>query len=303
MIEQHQAEARTPLDEKVERKLAQLQMPDTIGMLPKDELDLLQPKDMLERFVHNWLDKGRDQQLLNKIITELRIVSKEQFTSSLRDIAARIIRQSEQGPTVVATAFVGESGGKIAGSDFFAPVMERVNDGRIIGFAKESDDVKDLAAQIPDGATVMIYDDASYSGAHLRSAVAEFKKLGKNLRIVVLAAVVTRKSLTKLYELGVDEVIATYKMPTPADIFNNEDHQKLVEYYGYDDVDEMWTGGIYGAISHKVPDNFFKPFNFASEIYYTDDGQADSLMLLNTHGLNKSRRGQKRLGEDGIYNN
>lgn len=284
------------------KEVEHIPLAEKIANIPSEERQLLQPGELIERFVENWRSQGRDENLLEKILAEIHVVDRSHFQKGLGQIVEQIRHAASQGPTLVVTTFVGESGGKIARSDAFAPVRAMVANGELLGLVTDVDDLHNMTDQIPDGTTVIVYDDSSYSGAHMNYPLKELRNLGKKLTIKTATVAVSKRAIENMHRYGADDVWAAYRIPSPSEVFTEADKKLLEDYYGYSEVDEHWENGIYGALSHKVPDNFMKIFNFASEGYRDEKGEFHYLRLLDTHGLYKSAyKGGPRIGEVGLY--
>lgn len=258
-------EQRTTLKE-----LDQATTPHSIVDLQSEELEKLQPQDILKRFATYWIEKGWDQELLRKVIKEVRVVSQEDYTKAIEAIADVITNSADSQPTFVTTAFFGKSGTRIAESEEFASIRKSIDDGKLLGMALTAEELQEKAEAIPDGATVYIYDDASYSGGHIKFTIEALQKMKKNLKIVVVVSMLSQKANDNLKTYGADQVLTVYKASTPHDVFSDEDKQKLTEYYG-DSVRQHWDDGTYTVLSNKVPDNFFKPFHSAAPSYFISD--------------------------------
>ncbi len=264
----------------------QLSLPGTIIELPAEERNVLQPQDMLRAFIANWTEQEQDLDLLKKVFSKVEVVNRAQFIEAISQIVEKIEQLAEESPVIVLPDMIGESGFKIAAMDVFQPIVSPQSEN--ITFVTADDYYDDDGSEglnstekYPLGSTVVVYDDASYSGARIVTNIKSILNARPDLKFEVMVTAITWRAVEALKAAGISRVYASYYLSTPSDIFSEEEKNMFASYYHSDDVESNWERGSYAVLSIKVPDNFFKPFNFGAET--GPDGT--ELRLLATKGL------------------
>jgi hypothetical protein len=233
---------------------AQTNLPPTLkDMIERKQMSSISMEDV-ERFRNSLQRKGAKEDLINKIISNIRYIDRRILEESISLLANCLRSYTDAEDLIFVYNQPAKSGEWITNQFMRIPPLRRA---RAIT-------LKDLKAQASDFSlttTFVIADDASYSGEQCKESLRQLHSIFPQLpqeKLILALVGLTKEAQTKLFQDGIPAIIIyRYIFPTCQEIFTAEELSDIFFITG-----NITSAGLASSVmtffEHKVPDNFLK---------------------------------------------